>query len=410
MKKLIPLSLMCLFLIGVGTSQAQTAEQPFNFSVDFGLHSYNGDLGNELLEFSESDFTYGIGFAAYLNPMFDVSLKAKLMKLDRDNGPNDAVFAKRNTSFETDNLNLNLMLRWKVFARESDLNPYLTAGVGANFLQFDSGRRDKDNENAIYFGLPFGAGFNFNINNNVTLNVETIYNRTFEDGLDSWPVASGDMVAGADSRAASDIDDIDHDDFMTTTIGVTWNFGGEDQMSMEERLLRQSMKNLEAAQGTNEEASATLDQAQQLNDETLAALEELRNAIDQMPKESDDLKAEMVRIVNNVQFAFDKSEIIEPAYDELNSLANILQTYPKLTIDIAARADERGSEEYNEKLSQRRAEAVKDYLVEQGVNASRISTRALGENEPLMSGNSATAYAQNRSVQLTLSYEGSMNN
>lgn len=410
MKKLIPLSLMCLFLIGVGTSQAQTAEQPFNFSVDFGMHSYNGDLGNELLEFSESDFTYGIGLAAYLNPMFDVSLKAKLMKLDRDNGSNDNVVSKRNTYFETDNLNLNLMLRWKVLASSSDLNPYLTAGLGANFLQFNSGRRNKDNQNATYFAVPFGAGFNFEISDNMMLNFEAVYNRTFEDGVDSWPVESGDMLAGADPRSTSDLDGVDHDDFMTTTIGVTWNFGGEDQMSMEERLLRQSMENLEAAQGTNEEASATLNQAQQLNDETLAALEELRNAIDQMPEESEDLKAEMVRIVNNVQFAFDKSDIIEPAYDELNSLANILQTYPQLTIDIAARADERGSEEYNEKLSQRRADAVRDYLIEQGVDASRISTRALGETDPLMSGNSATAYAQNRSVQLTLSYEGSMNN
>ncbi len=181
-------------------------------------------------------------------------------------------------------------------------------------------------------------------------------------------------------------------------------------MSMEERLLRQSMENLEAAEGSSNEASATLEQAQQLNDETLAALEELRNAMDQMPEESEDLKAEMVRIVNNIQFEFDKSEIIEPAYEELNSLAAIMNEYPNLSIDIAARADERGSDSYNEELSQRRAESVKNYLVEQGVDASRITTTALGETDPLMSGNSATAYAQNRSVQVTLSYDDSMNN
>lgn len=403
MKKLIPLSLMLLLFVGVGTSQAQTAEQPWNFSVDFGTQGYNGDLGNELLEFSGSDFQYGIGLATYLSPAFDLALKAKMMKLDRVNGPNDAVFAKRNTSFETDNLNLNLMLRWKVFASNSDLNPYLTAGVGANFLQFDSGIRNKDNENAIYFGVPFGAGFNFEVNDNVMLNFEAVYNRTFEDGLDSYPVASGDALPGA---ATSDFDGIDHDDFLTTSIGVSWNFGGEDQESLEERLLRQSMENLEAAENASAEASETLDQAQQLNDETLAALEELREAIDQMPEESEELMTEMVRIVNNVQFEFDQSEIIEPAYDELNSLAAIIQEYNGLSVDIAARADERGTEAYNEDLSMRRAQAVKDYLVNQGVSASKITTSALGENDPLMSGNSQTAYAQNRSVQLTLSYNG----
>lgn len=403
MKKLIPLSLMLLLFVGVGTSQAQTAEQPYNFSIDFGTHSYNGDLGNELLEFSESDFQYGIGLATYLNPAFDLALKAKIMKLDRTNGPDDASFEKRNTSFKTDNLNLNLMLRWKVFASNSDLNPYLTAGLGANFLQFDSGVRNKENENAVYMGVPFGAGFNFAINDNVMLNFEAVYNRTFEDGLDSYPVPSGDAMPGA---ATSDFDGIDHDDFLTTSVGVSWNFGGEDQESLEERLLRQSMENLEAAEDASAEASETLDQAQQLNEETLAALEELREAIDQMPEESEELMTEMVRIVNNVQFEFDKAEIIEPAYDELNSLAAIMQEYDGLSIDIAARADERGSESYNEELSMRRAQAVKDYLVNQGVSASKISTSALGENDPLMSGNSETAYAQNRSVQLTLSYNG----
>ncbi len=108
MKKLIPLSLMFLLLMGVSITQAQTAEQPFNFSVDLGTSSYNGDLGNELLEYSEADFTYGIGLAAYLNPAFDVALKAKIMQLDRTNGPNDNNFSQRNTQFQTDNLNLNL--------------------------------------------------------------------------------------------------------------------------------------------------------------------------------------------------------------------------------------------------------------------------------------------------------------
>jgi outer membrane protein OmpA-like peptidoglycan-associated protein len=85
-----------------------------------------------------------------------------------------------------------------------------------------------------------------------------------------------------------------------------------------------------------------------------------------------------------------------------------MDEYDGLSIDIAARADERGSNSYNNDLSQRRAQAVMDYLVNQGVSSSRISTSALGEDDPLMSGNSETAYAQNRSVQLTLSYNGGM--
>lgn len=403
MKKLIPLSLMCMLLLGVGTTQAQTAEQPVGFKVFFGTHAYNGDLGNEIGEFGDSDFLYGLGLSAYLSPAFDISLDAQSLNLDRVNGPNDTKFAQRNTSFSSDVVNLNLMLRFKPFTA-SDLNPYLAAGVGGNFVQY--GSEASTEESNFVFSVPLGIGVNYELKDNVMLNVQGIYNRTWDDEIDNYPLDGTDAVQGVEAR--EDLDGVDHDDYFTLSIGAVYTFGGdeEDEKSLEQRLLEQSMKNLEAAEGSSEEASSTLQQAQQLNDETLAALEELRNAIDQMPEQSEDLKAEIVRVVNNVQFEFDSEEIIEPAYDELNSLAAIMQEYDGLGVDIAARADERGSNDYNQDLSMRRAQAVKDYMVEQGVSESRITTSALGEEDPLMSGNSATAYAQNRSVQVTLSYTG----
>lgn len=401
MKKLIPIILIFLFFIGINNVQAQTAEQPLGFKVLYGTQGYDGDLGNEMGRFSSDDHLYGVGLSAYLNSYFDLSLDVRWMLLDVDNGPDDPYFERRNSSFETDNLNLNLMARWKPLASRTQLDPYATAGLGFNFLQDRSSARQDDSQFA--FSIPFGVGVNYKLKEQITLNVQATYNRTFSDDIDNYPLAAGEAAADVDPRP--DFDGKDHDDFFTTSVGVVFNFGGGESMSDEERLLKQSMDNLEAAEGSSDEASETLRQAQQLNDETLAALDELRDAIDQMPEESDNLRAEMVRIVNNVQFEFDKSTIIEPAHDELNSLAAIMQEYKGLGIDIAARADERGTESYNEELSMRRAQAVKDYLVNQGVDASRISTSALGESDPLMSGSSETAHSQNRSVQLTLSYK-----
>jgi outer membrane protein OmpA-like peptidoglycan-associated protein len=284
------------------------------------------------------------------------------------------------------------------------LNPYIAAGVGGNFVQY--GSEASTEESNFVFSVPLGIGVNYELKDNVMLNVQGVYNRTWDDEIDNYPLDGSDAVAGVEAR--DDIDGVDHDDFFTLSIGAMYTFGGDDSddMSMEERMLQQSMRNLEAAEGSSEEASSTLQQAQQLNDETLAALEELRAAMEQMPEESEDLKAEIVNVVNNVQFEFDSEEIIEPAYDELNSLAAIMQEYDALKVDIAAHADERGSASYNEDLSMRRAQAVKDYMVQQGVSASRVTTSAMGEENPLMSGNSATTYAQNRSVQVTLSYDG----
>lgn len=404
MKKLIPITLIFLFLAGVSNVQAQTAEQPLGFKVLFGTQGYDGDLGNEIAEYSSYDHLYGVGFAAYVNSYFDLSLDARWMTLDVENGSDDAYFERRNSSFETDNLNFNLMLRWKPLESEARLDPYVTAGLGFNFLQDGSSARHDDYQFA--FSIPFGIGLNYKLKENLSLNVQATYNRTFSDDIDNYPLAAGDAAADVDPRP--DFDGKDHDDFFTTSIGVVFNFGGGDTMSDEERLLKQSMDNLKAAEGSSNEASKTLQQAQQLNDETLAALDALRDAIDQLPEESENLRAEMVRIVNNVQFEFDKSTIIEPAYDELNSLAAIMQEYEGLGIDIAARADDRGTDSYNQNLSMRRAQAVKDYLTNRGVEASRITTSALGESNPLMSGRSQTAHAQNRSVQLTLSYTAGM--
>jgi outer membrane protein OmpA-like peptidoglycan-associated protein/outer membrane protein W len=426
MKKFIPLSFIFVLVMGLGVAQAQTDENPVSFNFHYGISGYNGDLGNDMLEVDEedTDVAYGVGFAFFLNDAFDLALNFNLFELDKNNTYKDDIFAQRGTEFETNVKNLNLMLRWKFLANDDKFNPYLAAGVGGSYLAINEGGTfasadpsNPDNKgfnpgNPIdkgryIFSIPFGVGLNYEVNSNFTLNFQSIFNRTFTDELDNFPTGNNDEKDGFGNP---DVDDNDHDDFLTTTIGVVFNFGGDEdsQMNMQERLLRQSMKNLEAAEESSNEAAQKLQDAEDLNQQTEQALNNLSEQRQQSMQEQDNLRAEMVRVVNNVQFEFDNYEIIEPAYDELNSLAAIMDEYDGLSIDIAARADERGSNSYNNDLSQRRAQAVMDYLVNQGVSSSRISTSALGEDDPLMSGNSETAYAQNRSVQLTLSYNGGM--
>jgi outer membrane protein OmpA-like peptidoglycan-associated protein/outer membrane protein W len=368
----------------------------------------------------DTDVTYGVGLAYYLNDAFDVALNLNLMQLDKTNLYNDDVFAQRGTEFETNVTNLNLMFRWKFLGSDSELQPYLAAGAGASFADINEGGKF-DNEDTPFnegnpgtpkdsdtflLTVPVGVGLNYQISSRVGINFQVVFNQTFtDDDIDNFPTNGSDEKNGYGNP---DVDGNDSDEWLTSTIGVVFNFGGDEdsQMSMQERLLRQSMKNLEAAEESSNEAAQKLQDAEDLNQQTEQALNNLSEQRQQSMQEQENLRAEMVRVVNNVQFEFDNSEIIEPAYDELNSLAAIMDEYDGLSIDIAARADERGSDSYNDDLSQRRAQAVMDYLVNQGVSSSRISTSALGENSPLMSGNSETAYAQNRSVQLTLSYNG----
>lgn len=88
--------------------------------------------------------------------------------------------------------------------------------------------------------------------------------------------------------------------------------------------------------------------------------------------------------IDNIYFDFDKSNIRPDAAKELDKLVDLMQNeYPELVIAIGSHADRRGTDAYNQKLSERRAKATYDYLVAQGVDGSRIKDyKGYGETEP----------------------------
>ena len=99
----------------------------------------------------------------------------------------------------------------------------------------------------------------------------------------------------------------------------------------------------------------------------------------------------------SVFFTTNSSQVKSGAMDKLVRVAIAMQKNPDLKVTVTGHADSRGSEAYNTKLAQRRADAVKNYLVRNlGVSADRISTEAKGENSPL----SSTMYSVNRRVDI----------
>jgi outer membrane protein OmpA-like peptidoglycan-associated protein len=95
------------------------------------------------------------------------------------------------------------------------------------------------------------------------------------------------------------------------------------------------------------------------------------------------------------------SAIIKPGlYSEIDRIANILNKYPMTVIQVEGHTDSTGSESYNMELSARRAEAVKNVLVQKGVDPSRILTLAFGESEPIASNDTEYGRARNRRVEI----------
>lgn len=106
------------------------------------------------------------------------------------------------------------------------------------------------------------------------------------------------------------------------------------------------------------------------------------------------------RISMDIKFDFDKSEIKPEFHDELKKVADFMLDRKDVDVVVEGHTDAIGTEEYNKKLSQRRASSVKDYLVENfGISSSRITTEAYGESEPIAANDNPEGRQKNRRVE-----------
>jgi OOP family OmpA-OmpF porin len=110
-------------------------------------------------------------------------------------------------------------------------------------------------------------------------------------------------------------------------------------------------------------------------------------------------------ILRGVNFDFDKAEIRADAGVILDEAASILARNPDVTVTIEGHTDSTGPESYNQGLSERRAEAVKNHLAEQGIAADSLSTVGHGEMKPIASNETREGRALNRRVELEVMRE-----
>ena len=104
----------------------------------------------------------------------------------------------------------------------------------------------------------------------------------------------------------------------------------------------------------------------------------------------------MANAEDRVFFAFDSSALSENAEEILDTQVEWLKKHENVNIIVQGYCDERGTREYTLALGERRANAVRDYLVAKGVAADRISTISYGKERPAVLGNTEAAWAQNR--------------
>ena len=111
-----------------------------------------------------------------------------------------------------------------------------------------------------------------------------------------------------------------------------------------------------------------------------------------------DLEALLKGLV--VQFGFDAASLSPESRTRLDALADAMRARPAIHIRIAGNCDELGTVEYNLALGQKRADAVRQYLVTLGVGPSRVDTVSYGEEKPLDEGHTEAAWSLNRRAEL----------
>jgi OOP family OmpA-OmpF porin len=104
--------------------------------------------------------------------------------------------------------------------------------------------------------------------------------------------------------------------------------------------------------------------------------------------------------LEGVNFELESDRLTSESHHILDRVANALHDRPDLKVEVAGHTDNTGTPDYNKDLSQRRAEAVRNYLISKGIDGSRLTARGYGETEPEVSNDTEAGRAQNRRVEL----------
>ena len=106
--------------------------------------------------------------------------------------------------------------------------------------------------------------------------------------------------------------------------------------------------------------------------------------------------------LKNIYFDYDKTTLKSESFVELNKVIDFLKSNGTVEIEISGHTDSKGSDTYNETLSQGRSQAVVDYLISQGIDSGRLTARGYGESKPIDSNDTEDGRANNRRVEFTV--------
>lgn len=110
----------------------------------------------------------------------------------------------------------------------------------------------------------------------------------------------------------------------------------------------------------------------------------------------------VINFKEKVLFGFDRSDLNGNAQTNLTKLVEVLQKYPDTNIEIIGHTDSKGTDAYNQALSERRANAVVSYLRDRGISSTRLTAKGMGESDPVATNDTEEGRSQNRRVEFVI--------
>lgn len=156
------------------------------------------------------------------------------------------------------------------------------------------------------------------------------------------------------------------------------------------------------AQAAQQAAQQAQQQAQAAQQQEAEMRERLRNQLNQVLQTRESARGLIVNL-SDVLFDFNKFTLKPEAREKLAKVSGILLAYPDLKVQVEGYTDNIGSDEYNQKLSEERAGAVRDYLVAQSVPDANVTAQGFGKTNPIADNSTSAGRAQNRRVEMVVS-------
>jgi outer membrane protein OmpA-like peptidoglycan-associated protein len=186
------------------------------------------------------------------------------------------------------------------------------------------------------------------------------------------------------------------------------------QVAAQERdLAKQAQSNSDAqaqlaqqqAAAEQQKADQAREQAEQYRQEREAQLQQLQQALGEIAETRRTAMGLVMTLDSkSIRFDFDKATIKPEYRDILNRIAGILMAVKGYSVAVYGYTDDIGTQTYNLQLSQRRAEAVRDFLVQAGISPKIMSAKGFGKSDPRVQGDSDQARAANRRVEIGIVY------